>query len=113
MPGYFPNIQLLRDIAAPGGGGGAVYDPTRLTTVWEGAASQMLGVVLQPGWYCLTLFIQGGLTFSIPIYKRAGEDSQELVMYGSGDLMLVYVNSEAIFIDHEGSSYLKKIEKIG
>lgn len=36
MPGYSPNIQLLRDIAAPGGEAAVGFDPTKRTEVWTG-----------------------------------------------------------------------------
>ena len=36
MPGYSPNIQLLRDIAAPGGEAAVGFDPTKRTEVWQG-----------------------------------------------------------------------------
>ena len=38
MPGYSPNIQLLREIAAPGGGGADVagFDPSKRTEIWSG-----------------------------------------------------------------------------
>ena len=36
MPGYSPNIQLLREIAAPGGEAAVGFDPTKTTQVWTG-----------------------------------------------------------------------------
>lgn len=120
MPGYFPNIQLLRDIAAPGGGGGAVYDPTKLTPVWEGVVVESLAIVLQPGWYCFTFFLpdsfthDGDVNVSIPTYIKSGQYSAPLVLYGSGAMLNVQINLQGLFINSGGDyGHLKKIEKIG